>query len=114
MICETSPDPPAPAGDSEPDPPVLRHEFGLSGSESVTDLGTGTLHVSGSSSVAWSIFLGNLGLGSGWPQLGSGGPSEGPDVDDDIASTLGQTIAQHHGKCLLRALFREEMAVMSC
>ena len=35
-------------------------------------------HVSASSSFAWPVFLGNLGLGSGWPRLGSGGPSEGP------------------------------------
>ena len=46
LISETSSDPPAPtgAGDSEPDPPVLRDEFGLSGSESKTDSGAGTLH----------------------------------------------------------------------
>ena len=60
----------------------------------MTDLGAGTLHVSGSHRVAWPIFLGNLGLGSGWPNLGSRGSPEGPDVDDDIANTLGQTIAQ--------------------
>ena len=44
------------------------------------------------------------------PSWGPGGQPEGPDVDDDIANTLGQTIAQHHGKCLLRSLFCEEMA----
>ena len=88
MISETSPDTPASAGDFEPDPPVLRHEFGLSGSESMTDLGAGTLHVSGSSRVAWPIFLGNLGLGSGWPNLGSRGSPEGPDVYRDCY-TLG-------------------------
>ena len=75
----------------------------------MTDLGAETLHVSGSSRVAWPIFLGNLGLGSGWLQLGSRGPPEGPDVDDDIGNTLGHIIAQHNG-CLLRALFCEEMA----
>ena len=44
------------------------------------------------SSFAWPVFLGNLGLGSGWPWLGSGGPPEGPDVDDDITNKLSQTI----------------------
>ena len=63
-----------PAGDSEPDRPVLRDEFGLPLSESKTDSGAGTLHVGARSSFAWPVFLGNLGLGSGWPWLGSGGP----------------------------------------
>ena len=40
----------------------------------------------------------------------AGGPLEGPDVDYDIANTLSQTIVQHNGKCLLSALFCEEMA----
>ena len=66
MISKTSLDLPAPAGDSEP---VLRHQFGLSGSEFTSDLGAGTLHMSASSRVAWPIFLGDLGLGSGWPWL---------------------------------------------
>ena len=45
LISETSSDPPAPFGacDSEPDPSLLRLEFGLLGSESKTDSGAGTL-----------------------------------------------------------------------
>ena len=94
LISETSSDPPGPtgSGDSEPDPPVLRREFGQSGSESKTDSGAGTLHVSASSSFAWPVFLGNLGLGSEWPRLGSGDPPEGLDVDVD---NTHNTIAQH-------------------
>ena len=86
LISDTSSDTPAPtaAGDSQPYPPVLRDEFGLSGFESTTDSGAGTLHVWARSSFAWPVFLGNLGLGSGWPRLGSGDPPEGPDVDADI------------------------------
>ena len=82
----------------EPDPPVLRDEFGLLGTESKTDSGVGTLHEWASSSFAWPVFLGNLGLGSGWPRLGSGGPPEVPDVDYDITNKLSQTIAQQNGK----------------
>ena len=104
MISETSPAPTG-AGDSVPDPPVLRYEFRLSGSESKTDYGAGTLHVSASSSFAWPIFFGNLDLGSGWPWLGSGGPQEDPDVDDDITNRLSQIIAQHNGKLLLKKGF---------
>ena len=59
-----------------------------------------------SSSFAWPVFLGNLGLGSGWPRLGSGGP----DVDDDITNRFSQTIEQHNGKLLLRVLFCGDMA----
>ena len=108
----TSSDPPDPigAGNSEPDLPVLRVEFGLPVSESKTDSGAGTIHVCARSSFAWPVFLGNLGLGSGWPRLGSGGPPEGPDVDDDITNILSQTIAQHNGKLLLRVLFCEDIA----
>ena len=38
------------------------------------------------------------------------GPSEVPDVDDDITNKLSQTIAQHNGKLLLRVLFCEYIA----
>ena len=108
LISETSATPTG-AGDSEPDPPVLWDEFGLSVSESKTDTGAGTLHVCARYSFAWHVFLGNLGLGSGWPRLGSGGPLEGPDVDDDITNILSQTIAQHNGNLLLRVLFCEDI-----
>ena len=63
-----------------------------------------------SSSFAWPVFLGNLSLGSGWPRLGSGGPPEGPDVDDYITNKLSQTITQHNWKLLLRVLFCEDIA----
>ena len=84
----------------------------------MTDLGAGTLHVSGSSMVAGLLFylfswvtLAWAPDGPSWGPGGQpGGQPEGPDVDDDIANTLGQTIAQHHGKYLLRSLFCEEMA----
>ena len=110
LISETSSNLPAPtdAGDSEPGPPVLQDELRLSVSGTKTDSRAGTLHVRAGSSFAWPVFLGNLGLGSGWPQLGSGGPPEGPDVDDDITNELSQIITQHKGKLLSRVLFCEK------
>ena len=68
LISGTSSDPPAPtgAGDSQPGPLVLQDELRLSVSGSITDSGTGTLHVRARSSFAWPVFLGNIGLGSGW------------------------------------------------
>ena len=51
------------------------------------------------SSFAWPIFLDNLGLGSGWPRLGSGGPPEGPDVDDDITSKLAKLLRNSMESC---------------
>ena len=83
---------------------MLRDKLGLSVSGSKTDSGAGTLHVRAGSSFTWPVFLGNLGLGSGWPRLGSGGLPEGLDVDDDITNELSQTITQHNGKLLLRVL----------
>ena len=59
---------------------------------------------------AWPVYLGNLDWGSGWPRLGSGGPPEGPDVDDDMTNKLSQTIAQHNRKLLLRVWFCENIA----
>ena len=105
LISETSSDPPGPtgSGDSEQDPPVLRREFGQSGSESRTDSGAGTLHVSASSSFAWPVFLGNLGLGSEWPGWG-------PEIRRRVLRMLMLTILttllhNTNGKLLLRVLF---------
>ena len=92
LISETSSDLSAPtgAGDSKPGPPVLQDELRLSVPGTKTDSRAETLHLRAGSSFAWSVFLGNLGLSSGWPRLGSVGPPEGPDHVDVFTTGLSQ------------------------
>ena len=74
-----------------------------------TDSRSRTLHHKAGSIFEWPVFLGNLGLGPGWPQLGSGGPPEGPDIVDDFTTGLSQIITQHEGKLSSRVLFRGDI-----
>ena len=66
--------PASPTGTSGSGPglPVLQDKLRLSVSETTADSGAGTLLSRAESSLAWPVFLGNLGLGPGWTRLGSG------------------------------------------